>query len=110
MTKTKSVPSDNVAKAELNRKRLLEVYKSEPTIARSISPLYKPYMGKMIQISVNGITIYFPVDGSVHQVPESFATEIDSRIEAINATILKSQKMSNIAENHETFAGEIKMF
>ena len=75
-----------------------------------MSPLYQPYLGKVIQISINGITIAFPINGTSHKVPRSFADEIDSRVMAIDATINKAKKMADIPENHERYPGELQMF
>lgn len=99
-----------IANAQTAKQKLLEQYRAEPKVERSLSPLYAPYMGKVIQISINGITIAFPVDGSTHTVPESFADEIDSRRMAVDATLLKSKKMGAVRENFEHFPGELQMF
>ena len=106
----KKSPATDMHAADKVRKELLTVYKAEEKVERSLSPLYEPYLGKVIQISINGITIAFPVNGTTHKVPQSFADEIDSRRMAIDATLLKAKKMSNIAENHENFPGELQMF
>lgn len=102
--------AEKMAKATQTRKELLEHYKAEPKVERSLSPLYEPYLGKVIQISINGITIAFPVNGTTHKVPQSFADEIDSRRMAIDATIQKSKRMSNTQSNVESTPGGIQMF
>ena len=89
---------------------LLDYYMHEEKVERSLSPLYEPYLGKVIQISINGITIAFPVNGSTHKVPQSFADEIDSRRMAIDASLLKAKSMSNISANKESYPGELQMF
>lgn len=100
----------NLRAADLTRKNLVEEYRSEEKVTRSVSPLYQPYLGKVIQISINGITIAFPINGTSHKVPRSFADEIDSRVMAIDATINKAKKMADIPENHERYPGELQMF
>lgn len=113
MPKAKANTEDlttNLRSADLARKNLVETYKAEEKVARSVSPLYQPYLGKVIQISINGITIAFPINGTTHKVPQSFADEIDSRVMAIDATINKAKKMANIPENHENYPGELQMF
>ena len=100
----------NLRSADLTRKSLVEEYKAEEQVTRSVSPLYQPYLGKVIQISINGITIAFPINGTSHKVPRSFADEIDSRVMAIDATINKAKKMADIPENHERYPGELQMF
>lgn len=96
--------------AAAKHKALLARYKSEPQVERSLSPLYEPYLGKVIQISINGITIAFPVDGISRKIPESFADELDSRRLAVDASIKKSKRMSDVGSNSEKYAGEIRMF
>lgn len=99
-----------IKNAEMAKKELLAYYKGEPLVERAVSPLYEPYLGKVLQISLNGITIAFPIDGSTHKIPQSFADELDSRRIAIDATIRKSKKMSAIQTNAESFPGELAMF
>lgn len=106
----KASSSQNLAAAESTRKALLEKYKAQEKVERSVSPLYEPYLGKVLQISINGITIAFPINGSVHKVPQSFADEIDSRVMAIDATINKAKKMSAYQTNSESYPGELQMF
>ena len=96
--------------AENTRKKLLLHYKDEEKVSRSVSPLYEPYFGKVMQISINGITIAFPIDGTTHQIPQTFADALDSRVMAIDAIIKKSKKMAKIPENYERNPGELKMF
>lgn len=108
--KAKSPQVPDMHTADKHRKELLAVYKAEEKVERSLSPLYEPYLGKVIQISINGITIAFPVDGTTHRIPQSFADEVDSRRMAVDAIIKKSKKMAKISENSETFPGELQMF
>ena len=110
MAAKKDVAPVSIAVAEKNRKSLLAYYKSEPLVAKELSPLYEPYLGKVLQVSINGITIAMPVNGTTHKVPKSFADEIDSRRMAVDATIQKSKKMSNFTQNAEHYAGELAMF
>lgn len=108
--KAPEAPVVNLHEAEKRKKALVETYRAEAKVSKSISPLYQPYFGKCLQISINGITIAMPVDGSTHDVPQSFADEIQSRIMAIDNTIKKASKMSNVASNSEQYPGELKMF
>lgn len=100
----------NIVAAENNRRKLLEFYKECPKVKRSVSPLYAPYFGKVMQIQINGITIAMPIDGTFHDIPEPFADEIDARVMATDAIIKKGQKMSNISANAEAYPGALQMF
>lgn len=96
--------------ADRARRKLCEVYKAQQKRDVSISPLYKPYLGNVLTRSLNGIFIAVPVDGSHHEVPESFADDIDSVIMAIDASIKKATKMSDVHANVERYPGELPMF
>jgi hypothetical protein len=72
--------------------------------------MYQPYFGKIMQVMINGVSIFFPVDGSTHMVPQSFADEITARRMAIDAMIDKTNRMSNIHENQEDAPGALKLF
>lgn len=108
-TKSKNTET-NIHVADKQRKALVETYKNEEKETVSISPLYKPYLGNVCTISVNGISVAVPVDGSRHKVPATFADEVTSRIMAVDATIRKAEKMSSVKANNESYPGELKMF
>lgn len=110
MPNVKKTPAPDMRSADSVRKELVNYYKSEELVERSLSPLYEPYLGKVVQISINGVTIAFPVNGTTHKVPASFADEIDSRRMAVDATLLKSKRMSAFTENKENYPGELQMF
>jgi hypothetical protein len=112
MAKTKKFEDARVDMhaADKARKEMLNHYTAEPKVSRSLSPLYQPYFGRVMQVSVNGITIAFPVDGSSHDIPETFADAIDARRMAIDAMLTKSHRMSQIATNVEHYPGELQMF
>lgn len=109
-TKKTQATDVNIHAADAARKALVTTYRNEPQVERSLSPLYADYLGKVVQISINGITIAFPVNGVTYKIPESFANEIDSRRMAIDATLNKAKRMSNITANSEKYAGELGMF
>ena len=96
--------------SEARRKDLLQIYKDQPKVRCQASPLYQPYLGKVLQMSINGISIAFPINGSVHEIPQAFADELASRIMAVDNTLNKAKHMSNFSENAEHYAGELQMF
>lgn len=97
-------------RAEKRRKDLLAEYKSEPKRGVYLSPMYRAYFGNVMQVSINGITIAFPVDGSVQEVPETFADEIEGRRRAIDAILNKQNLMASVGENFERTPGELNLF
>jgi hypothetical protein len=96
--------------AEARRKALLKHYREEPVVQMYLSPMYKPYFGNVMTVSINGISIYFKVDGSVQKIPQTFADEITSRRLAIDAMLNKQNKMADIANNSEKSPGELTLF
>lgn len=100
----------SLQQVELKRRSLLKVYKNEDTIPVAISPLYKPYFGASMTVSINGISIIIPCDGKAYHVPETHATEALGRIEKINLMLDRAKKLTNVSENSETTPGEIKFF
>jgi len=96
--------------AEARRKALLKVYKAEPLVPVNVSPLYAPYFGRTMRVMINGISVYVRVDGTIHNVPETFADEINSRIAHINRNIKVQTRMGNSRENQEGSPGELELY
>ena len=99
-----------IQQAEKNRKSLLKRYKEEPKVSVAISPHYADAFGRVMQVSVNGITIWVSVDGKTYQLPETFANEIKARIYAQDKILLRGKAMANVKQNYESSAGEIQWF
>ena len=97
---------------ELDRKQknLVNVYKDEKLIAVTIAPSYAKHFGRVMRVSINGIVIAVPCDGSSQRVPESFAAEIHARMRNINEQDLRAQKMSKVSHNLDTSPGSINFF
>jgi hypothetical protein len=90
--------------------QLRNEYMQEPSVPLYLSPMYRPYLGNIMQVSLNGILIYFPVDGSTKMVPRSFADEITRRRMAIDAMLTKQHRMTDIKANYEGAPGELSLF
>lgn len=82
-------------------KRLLQEKKARI----SISPMYAPYVGDSLCVSINGYPVYIPVDGQAYEIPESYADIANEMIERIDDSIRAAKNMSNIPNNCEQFAG-----
>lgn len=100
----------NVAKAEASRRELAAKFREEEKVPVSISPLYKPYFGKVMTVSINGISCAIPVDGKTYTVPKSFAEEVEIRKFRQDALFEKSKKLSDVQNNFETSPGELALF
>ena len=100
----------NVATAERGRRSLGVKFREEEKDSVSIPPLYKPYFGKVMTISINGISCAIPVDGKTYKVPKSFAEEARIRMFRQNEMLEKQAKMSDVKNNFETSPGELALF
>ena len=95
---------------ELRKKELTKEYTSEEKVPMYLSPMYRPYFGNVMRVSINGISIYFKVDGSTQLVPKTFADEIASRRMYVDAIVNKQRRMADIPNNAEKGVGELKLF
>lgn len=113
-TKTSKQVMDEANKqlqtAETRRKALIKKYKEEEKVPMYLSPMYQPHFGKVMAVSINGITIFFKVDGSTQLVPRTFADEITNRRRQIDAILTKQSRMANVQTNVEGSPGELKLF
>jgi len=92
------------------RKNLMQIYRTEEKVQMKLSPMYKPYFGSVMHVMLNGISIFFKVDGSMQSVPRSFADELEARQMAIDAIISKQTAMADINNNLESSPGELNLF
>lgn len=99
-----------MATAEKRKHELHAGYCNEEKVSMYLAPLYKPYFGNVMRVSINGISIFFRVDGSTQQVPKTFADEITSRRLAVDAINEKQTRMANIKENNESSPGALNLF
>lgn len=95
---------------EMKRRSLLKTYKEEDKLSVSISPLYKPYFGASMTVSVNGISVIIPCDGKTYKIPKTHAVEALGRIAKIDLMIDRGKKMKDVTSNVESTPGEIKFF
>lgn len=111
-TKGKTEPAkvENVQTVELKRRALLQHYKNEDTISVNISPMYAKYFGKVMTVSIQGITVAIPCDGKTRKYNKTHAIEALSRLRKIDASITRKERMKDIVNNVETSPGEIKFY
>lgn len=100
----------DVTKAEMGRRTLGEKFKNEEKVPISIPPLYKPYFGRVMTVTINGISCAIPVDGKTYKVPASFAEEARVRMFRQNALFEKQTKMGDAQNNIENYPGELALF
>lgn len=102
--------SQNLVKAENLRKNLLKEYQTDEKVPMYLSPMYKSHFGNVMQVMINGISIFFKVDGSTQMVPQSFADEITARRMAVDAILTKQSRMADVSSNAESSPGELALF
>lgn len=90
-----------IAKASQRRKELIKYYKGEKKVTTYLSPMYRPYFGNVMTVTINGVSIRFPVDGSKQEIPVTFADEIERRRRNIDNIEKKQKRMAAIKENED---------
>ena len=106
---THRVNSD-VTLRDIRRKALGKVYQTEKKVAVMIAPMYESYFGKIMHVSINGISVSVPCDGRPYSVPDSFAAEVQSRLRAINEQQAKQKRFSDVGRNNESTPGELALY
>lgn len=102
-----------VLEVEKGRRSLGVKFRNEEKVPVKIPPLYKPYFGKVMTVSINGISCAIPVDGQVYKVPKSFAEEANIRMFRQDELIQKQEKLSDASKNRnnfENYPGELALF
>ena len=95
---------------EMRRRSLLKTYKEEDKLSVTISPLYKPYFGASMTVSINGISIIIPCDGKTYPINKTHAIEALGRIAKANLMIDRGKVLKDVSSNVESSPGEIKFF
>lgn len=97
---------------ELDRKQknLINVYKNEKKVPVRIAPSYAKYFGRVMRVSINGISIAVRCDGSTIELPESFAAEVLRRMTEMDKYENKLNKMSRYQDNLESRPGQLNFF
>ena len=96
----------DVKKAENFRKTLAEQFKDCDKVAVIGSPMYRPWFGETMLISINGVEIYLPLDGQKYEIPEPFAFEFYDRIARVDEDIAMRNRLADVQNNVETYVGE----
>ncbi len=104
------VAAREVARANKARKDLIKHYRDEEHVTTYLAPLYRPHFGNVMVISVNGIRISFPIDGSKQDIPITYADEIDRRRRCVDAITTKQNRMADVRNNYESNPGELKLY
>ena len=111
---TKINPEKNLENttAALDRKQksLVNVYKNEKKINIAVAPSYAKYFGRVMRVSLNGISVAVRCDGKDTALPESFAAEVRRRMMEMDKYELRLRNMSRVQSNFETSPGQLSFF
>lgn len=111
---TKINPEKNLENttAALDRKQksLINVYKNEKKINVAVAPSYAKYFGRVMRVSLNGISVAVRCDGKDTALPESFAAEVRRRMMEMDKYELRLRNMSRVQSNFETSPGQLSFF
>ena len=75
----------------------------------SMSPMYAPYFGEVMTVGLNGLNIYFPVNGLTYKVPSPYAAIIKRRQRLVDDQIQRNKKLSDVTANKEQSAGQMEL-
>lgn len=99
-----------VAEGEKERKTLARSFKELEFVPVSVSPLYMPYFGRVMTVTINGASVAIPCDGKTYSVPKIFADEIRVRISNQDELFAKHRKLGDVSNNFEASPGALQIF
>lgn len=95
---------------DLAQKNLVNVYKNEQKVPVRVAPSYAKYFGRVMRVSINGISVAVRCDGNTTMLPESFAAEVMRRMNEMDKIELRSSKMADVTRNFESSPGQLNFF
>ena len=100
----------DVNSKEKERKALAKSFREMEKVPIHISPLYKPYFGRVHTVTINGVSVAIPCDGKTYMVPKIFADEVRIRIFRQDQLIQKKNRLGDVSNNFEASPGELNLF
>lgn len=97
-------------KLDLAQKNLINVYKNENKVPVRVAPSYAKYFGRVMRVSINGISVAVKCDGRTVELPESYAAEVLRRMSEMDKYELRQSKMANVERNFESSPGQLNFF
>lgn len=104
--------SQRMAELQKSQTDFLEKVRKENKVSVSVAPQYAAEFSNNMRVTINGISIFIPINGREYMVPETFADEIKRRVRKVNQKLNRftkngSEKIMMIEENT---AGEVKFY
>ena len=100
-SKTKQTKTNNIGDISKDyateTKKMYNTYKSENKKEITIAPMYAVYFGNIMTVMINGISVRVPCNGKRVTVPETFAAEIERRLNAINTQLNREKACADTA-------------
>lgn len=93
--------------------KFLERVRSEKKVPVSVAPQYAAEFSNNMRVTINGISIFVPINGKTYMVPETFAAEVQRRVAKVNVKLNRFKKkngMTNDVIIEEKSIGEIKLY
>lgn len=73
-----------------------------------LSPQYRPFFGERMPVVLNGVPIWFPVNGMTYSVPKPYAAIIHARRRMVDDFLTRRNRLADVQGNLETYAGELQ--
>lgn len=102
----------DLAALQLKQTKFLEAVRKEQKVAISVAPQYAAEFSNNMRVTINGISIFIPIDGREYLVPQSYADEIKRRIHKVNQKLNRFKRKgnaNNVVLFEEKSIGEIKL-
>lgn len=104
----------DLTELQLRQTRFLDKVRHEKKVPISVAPQYAAEFSNNMRVTINGISIFIPIDGKMYMVPETFAAEIQRRVYKVNQKLNRFKRKGNGVSNDVIFEeksiGEIKLF
>lgn len=97
---------------QLKQTAFLEQVRKEPKVPVSVAPQYNAEFGNNMRVTINGISIFIPIDGKTYMVPQTFADEIARRVRKVNQKLNRFKRRGNdqnVVMVEERSIGEVKL-
>lgn len=96
---------------EQKKKALHKRYSAEKKVPVTLAPSYANHFGKVMYVTINGISVAVPVNGMTYEIPETFAAEVHRRRLAVDAIERKQKAMADISKNFDGRSpGQLPLF
>lgn len=102
----------DLAELQLRQTKFLEAVRKEPKVSISVAPQYAAEFSNNMRVTINGISIFIPIDGREYLVPQSYADEIKRRVHKVNQKLNRFKRKgnaNNVVLFEEKSIGEIKL-